>query len=202
MGVFVGRADELAALAAAAETAAAGNVAAVLIVGEPGSGKSRLLHEAAARARLEPQFRSRRLRARARGSPRGGDGASPRARVGTRARAAPRDPRLRRAGRRRSSRGAPDLRGSLSGSAGADAGAARLRRCSVGGRAVTRALPLPASRRARHRTSSRALRRRTPVAGRECLRRCNGARARAAGSEGDAGTRRRARAAVGDERRT
>jgi DNA-binding NarL/FixJ family response regulator len=56
MGVFVGRADELAALAAAAQTAAAGNVAAVLIVGEPGSGKSRLLHEAASRAPLEPQF--------------------------------------------------------------------------------------------------------------------------------------------------
>ena len=56
MGVFVGRAEELAALAAAAGTAAAGNVAAVLIVGEPGSGKSRLLHEAASRARLEPQL--------------------------------------------------------------------------------------------------------------------------------------------------
>ncbi len=53
MGAFVGRADELAALAAAAETAAAGDVAAVLIVGEPGSGKSRLLHEAASMARLE-----------------------------------------------------------------------------------------------------------------------------------------------------
>ena len=53
---FVGRTDELAALAAAAEAAAAGNVAAVMIVGEPGSGKTRLLHEAAARSQLSPQL--------------------------------------------------------------------------------------------------------------------------------------------------
>ena len=56
MDGFVGRANELAVLASAADAARAGNVAAVLIVGEPGSGKSRLLHEAAKQARIESRL--------------------------------------------------------------------------------------------------------------------------------------------------
>jgi len=56
MSVFVGRADELAALAAVIE-ATAGGVAAAVIVGDPGTGKSRLLAEAATRAPLQNRFR-------------------------------------------------------------------------------------------------------------------------------------------------
>jgi DNA-binding CsgD family transcriptional regulator len=57
MSVFVGRADELAALGEVAATAATGDVAAAVVVGDPGSGKSRLLAEAAARARIANLFR-------------------------------------------------------------------------------------------------------------------------------------------------
>jgi DNA-binding CsgD family transcriptional regulator len=52
MSTFVGRTVELAVLAAAADAARHGGAAAVVVVGEPGSGKSRLLQEAAARALL------------------------------------------------------------------------------------------------------------------------------------------------------
>ena len=51
MSAFVGRAHELAVLAEVAKTAS-GGVTAGLVVGEPGSGKSRLLAEARGRTRL------------------------------------------------------------------------------------------------------------------------------------------------------
>src|ERR671937_2872720 len=57
MSAFVGRAEELAALDAVGRAAAAGEVGASVVVGEPGTGKSRLLAEAAARSALERQFR-------------------------------------------------------------------------------------------------------------------------------------------------
>jgi DNA-binding CsgD family transcriptional regulator len=57
MSAFIGRADELAALEQVDRVAAAGDVAAALVVGEPGTGKSRLLAEAAGRSRLTRQFR-------------------------------------------------------------------------------------------------------------------------------------------------
>jgi DNA-binding CsgD family transcriptional regulator len=50
MSAFVGRADELAGLAGVVVAAARGEVAAAVVVGDPGSGKSRLLAEAAALA--------------------------------------------------------------------------------------------------------------------------------------------------------
>jgi DNA-binding NarL/FixJ family response regulator len=56
MSAFVGRVDELAALAAVDEAALRGQVAAAMIVGDPGSGKSRLLTEASARAELPNRF--------------------------------------------------------------------------------------------------------------------------------------------------
>jgi predicted ATPase len=56
MSVFVGRVDELAALCEIAAATAGGQVAAAVVVGDPGSGKSRLLTEAAARARLTNRF--------------------------------------------------------------------------------------------------------------------------------------------------
>jgi DNA-binding CsgD family transcriptional regulator len=56
MGAFVGRAEELARLEAAGRAAVAGGVAAVLVVGEPGVGKSRLLAEAVKRIPLRRQF--------------------------------------------------------------------------------------------------------------------------------------------------
>ncbi len=49
MSAFVGRAEELERLEAAGRAAVAGDVVAVLVVGEPGAGKSRLLAEAAKR---------------------------------------------------------------------------------------------------------------------------------------------------------
>jgi DNA-binding CsgD family transcriptional regulator len=55
MQVFVGRTAELEALSAVAATSASGPVAAV-VVGEPGSGKSRLLAEACARNALPQPF--------------------------------------------------------------------------------------------------------------------------------------------------
>jgi DNA-binding CsgD family transcriptional regulator len=48
MSAFVGRAAELAALGEIAGAAAGGDVAAAVVVGDPGTGKSRLLAEAAA----------------------------------------------------------------------------------------------------------------------------------------------------------
>jgi DNA-binding CsgD family transcriptional regulator len=56
MSAFVGRAAELERLQAAGRAAVAGDVAAVLVVGEPGAGKSRLLAEAAKRIPLGRQF--------------------------------------------------------------------------------------------------------------------------------------------------
>ena len=57
MSTFVGRAGELTALEEVARAAGAGEVAAALVVGEPGSGKSRLLAEAAGRGPLAHVFR-------------------------------------------------------------------------------------------------------------------------------------------------
>lgn len=57
MSAFVGRVDELAALAGIDEAARRGAIAAAVIVGDPGSGKSRLLLEASARALLPNTFR-------------------------------------------------------------------------------------------------------------------------------------------------
>jgi hypothetical protein len=57
MSAFVGRSDELAALAEISRAAVRGEVAAAMVVGDPGSGKSRLLAEAAARTGLSSHFR-------------------------------------------------------------------------------------------------------------------------------------------------
>ena len=57
MSVFVGRASELAALDEIVRTAKRGDVTAALITGEPGSGKSRLLVEAASQIRMPRQLR-------------------------------------------------------------------------------------------------------------------------------------------------
>jgi DNA-binding CsgD family transcriptional regulator len=57
MTSFVGRVDELAALAGIARSAESGDVAAAIVVGDPGSGKTRLMAEAAARAALPALFR-------------------------------------------------------------------------------------------------------------------------------------------------
>jgi DNA-binding CsgD family transcriptional regulator len=57
MSAFVGRRDELAKLGEITGAAAAGHVAAAVVVGEPGSGKSRLLAEAAEQAPLSNRFR-------------------------------------------------------------------------------------------------------------------------------------------------
>jgi DNA-binding CsgD family transcriptional regulator len=57
MSVFVGRAEELAALDDVVRAAGAGKVAAAALVGDPGSGKSRLLAEAADRCALARVFR-------------------------------------------------------------------------------------------------------------------------------------------------
>ena len=57
MNAFVGRIDELAALARTADAALRGEVASCIVVGDPGSGKSRLLSEAAAQAKVPNQFR-------------------------------------------------------------------------------------------------------------------------------------------------
>jgi DNA-binding NarL/FixJ family response regulator len=57
MSAFVGRVNELAALTEIGRAHVRGGVAAAIIVGDPGSGKSRLLAEAAGRADLSNQFR-------------------------------------------------------------------------------------------------------------------------------------------------
>lgn len=57
MSTFVGRVDELTALAEIGRADVRGKVAVAMIVGDPGSGKSRLLAEAAVRADLSNQFR-------------------------------------------------------------------------------------------------------------------------------------------------
>jgi DNA-binding NarL/FixJ family response regulator len=57
MNAFVGRIDELAALAQIGDAAIRGEVTAGIVVGDPGSGKSRLLGEAAARTEVPKQFR-------------------------------------------------------------------------------------------------------------------------------------------------
>src|SRR5262249_38615045 len=58
MTVFVGRVDELRTLAETGKTALRGHATAAMIVGDPGSGKSRLLTEAPTRSELRNQFRS------------------------------------------------------------------------------------------------------------------------------------------------
>jgi DNA-binding CsgD family transcriptional regulator len=57
MSAFVGRVNELAALDEVGRAASAGEVAAAIIVGDAGSGKSRLLAEAADRSALARVFR-------------------------------------------------------------------------------------------------------------------------------------------------
>src|SRR5919201_6864832 len=57
MTPFVGRVDELAALTRILEIGERGRSAAAVVVGDPGSGKSRILAETAARAALPSQFR-------------------------------------------------------------------------------------------------------------------------------------------------
>src|SRR5919201_2974671 len=54
MNPFVGRVEELAAFTKMGER---GGLAAAVVVGDPGSGKSRLLREAAAHIALRNQFR-------------------------------------------------------------------------------------------------------------------------------------------------
>jgi DNA-binding CsgD family transcriptional regulator len=56
VNLFVGRGQELAVLGEVASAAERGDVAAAVVIGDPGSGKSRLLREAAARADLSNQF--------------------------------------------------------------------------------------------------------------------------------------------------
>ena len=56
MAPFVGRVDDLAALREVTDFLHEGAAVAV-VVGDPGCGKSRLLAEAAARARPSPSFR-------------------------------------------------------------------------------------------------------------------------------------------------
>jgi DNA-binding NarL/FixJ family response regulator len=57
MNAFVGRVDELAALAEIGDAAIRGEVAAAVVVGDAGSGKSRLLREAAAQTDVPSHFR-------------------------------------------------------------------------------------------------------------------------------------------------
>jgi DNA-binding CsgD family transcriptional regulator len=57
MGVFVGREHELTSLAEIVDAPALGQAAAAVVVGDPGSGKSRLLAETAARVRSRHLFR-------------------------------------------------------------------------------------------------------------------------------------------------
>jgi DNA-binding NarL/FixJ family response regulator len=57
VSAFVGRRDELAALGEVTRAAARGRVGAAVVTGDPGSGKTRLLSEAAARAKSLGPFR-------------------------------------------------------------------------------------------------------------------------------------------------
>jgi DNA-binding CsgD family transcriptional regulator len=57
MAAFVGRVDELASLESVVDAADRGEVAVAIVVGHPGSGKSRLLGEIADRAPLQNRFR-------------------------------------------------------------------------------------------------------------------------------------------------
>ena len=57
MSLFVGRREELRALGDTVEAAARGRAAAAVLVGDPGTGKSRLLAESGERARLRNRFR-------------------------------------------------------------------------------------------------------------------------------------------------
>jgi ABC-type lipoprotein export system ATPase subunit len=57
MAALVGRTDELAALAEIDGAALHGEVAAAVVVGDSGTGKSRLLAEAAARSGLPHHLR-------------------------------------------------------------------------------------------------------------------------------------------------
>src|SRR5919108_2201115 len=57
MPPFVGRTDELAVLGEVADRARRDGLATALVVGEPGSGKSRLLAEAEDRLRFDHAFR-------------------------------------------------------------------------------------------------------------------------------------------------
>ncbi|MGH3080145.1 MAG: LuxR C-terminal-related transcriptional regulator [Gaiellaceae bacterium] len=57
MAAFVGRLDELASLGEIVDAAAEGDVAAAVVVGDPGAGKSRLLAEVADRAGRPNLFR-------------------------------------------------------------------------------------------------------------------------------------------------
>ena len=57
MGGFVGRADELARLGQTVAAASAGDVAVAVVVGDPGTGKTRLVAEAVDATELRPLFR-------------------------------------------------------------------------------------------------------------------------------------------------
>jgi DNA-binding CsgD family transcriptional regulator len=57
MSAFVGREDELASLVGIVASALRGDVAAAVVIGDPGSGKTRLLAEVAAQAELPNAFR-------------------------------------------------------------------------------------------------------------------------------------------------
>src|SRR5437867_3956036 len=56
-GLFVGREAELAAIGDVAHSVFNGRTAALVVVGDPGQGKSRLLNEAHARLRLPRELR-------------------------------------------------------------------------------------------------------------------------------------------------
>ena len=147
MSVFVGRASELAALDEIVRTAKRGNVTAALITGEPGSGKSRLLVEAASHVRMPRQFRvvgyepeyevplasaAGLLRALAEVEPYGQPTRGARVRRGT--------------GRVIAPRAGESLRGRASRAPGRGAIARSRRRPTVGRRPVASPAPLPRAR--------------------------------------------------------
>jgi ABC-type hemin transport system ATPase subunit len=57
MAAFVGRVEELASLEKIVDSAAHGHVAAAVVVGDPGNGKSRLLAEIEGRSAPANRFR-------------------------------------------------------------------------------------------------------------------------------------------------